>query len=330
MKIGKVDGEVLKSRVFGKTGAIRPEVAVGPGIGEDCAVINFGGTDCVLSSDPITASADRIGRHAVHVACNDIAAAGAEPVAVMLTVLLPEGSSEEELAEIAGQADEAAKEIGVMIAGGHTEVSSIVTRPLISATAIGRADADAEKKRSAPKPGDVLVVTRDLGLEGTAIIAEAAEDRLLRVMTQAEIDSAKAFLDHISVVAEGRVAAQAGFSDMHDITEGGVLGAVHEVCELAGTGAEVSMTALPFDELTLTACAELGLDPMRLISSGSMLIVLPFENEARLTAGLEAIGVKATAIGRITEKEKGVRLIDRTGKSEEISPPDPDEIYKVV
>ena len=328
MRIGKLDNDMLERLVLGKTGVSREEVIKGAGIGEDCAVLDFGAYDCVLSTDPITASADRIGSLAVHVSCNDIAAHGTEPVAIMLTVLLPPSVTEDEIEEIARQADETAKELGISIIGGHTEITDSVTRPLISAVALGR--AQKREGFEEPKDGDSIIVTKSLALEGTGILAEKHSDLLRRVMTEQEIEKAKAMLDRVSVVKEGVIAGGLGVSAMHDITEGGVLGAVWEVCSLKGVGAELQMENLPFEDETLTLCAYLGIDPLRLISSGSMLVVIRTDKEEVLITALEEAGIPATTIGLIKPAADGIVLIDRSGERVLIEPPGPDEIYKNI
>jgi hydrogenase expression/formation protein HypE len=328
VRIGKLDNETLARLVLGRTGAQRDEVITGAGIGEDCAVLDFGAYDCVLSTDPITASAERIGTLAVHISCNDIAAHGTEPLAIMLTVLLPPSITEDEIAEIARQSDEAARELGVSIIGGHTEITDSVVRPLISAVALGRAAKQGAKE--APAPGDVIIVTKSLALEGTGILAEKYGDLLRRILTDEESAAAKAMLDRVSVVKEGVAAGKVGVTAMHDITEGGVLGAVWEVCTLGGVGAEIEMARLPFEDVTLDVCAYLGVNPLRLISSGSMLIVVRAEKEAEMLAALAEAGVPATVIGRMTPAANGITLIGRTGEREPVDPPGPDEIYSAV
>jgi hydrogenase expression/formation protein HypE len=331
MKKGKLDSETLERLVLGRTGARRPEVVCGPQVGEDCAVVDFGLFDCVLSTDPITASAEKIGSLAVHVSCNDIASNGVEPMAVLLTVLLPEQTTEAEIEEIIGQADAAARELGVQIIGGHTEITDAVTQPLISATALGRAPKPGQKGTVSGdmRPGDRVLVTKSLALEGACILAERCEKELGAILTDAEIEEAKAFLGQISVVKEGVLAGKIGVSAMHDITEGGILGAVWETCALHGVGAEIDMMSLPFEEVTLAICAFLGLNPMRLISSGSMLIIVPEEKAAMLATAIREAGIPATDIGRVTDGSRGVVMRARDGKPEAVEPPGPDEIYMV-
>jgi len=328
MIIGKVDNETLERLVLGRIGKVRDEVIVGPGIGEDCAVLDFGEYECVLSTDPITASVSRIGMLAVHISCNDVASNGVEPLAIMLTVLLPPSVTEEEIGEIARQADEAAKELGIQIIGGHTEVTDTVTQPLISAVAIGRAPRRSGKS-FALSEGDLIVVTKKLALEGTALAAMRREKELRPYLTGEQIEYAQAMIEQISVVKEGVIAGRAGVKAMHDVTEGGVLGAVWEVCRNAGVGAEIDAAELPFDEVTMTICAVLGLDPMRLISSGSMLMCVSREQWDTIKPALAEAGIDTNIIGRITDTKRGIKLIMKNGDREEVGPPGPDEIYSI-
>jgi hydrogenase expression/formation protein HypE len=352
MRIGKLDNDLLKRIVIDKIKFRRPEVTTRPGVGEDCAVIDFGDYDCVLSTDPITAAKERIGSLAVNVSCNDIASNGVEPLGILLSVLLPPETTEAEIADIMEQAAEAAEKIGVEIIGGHTEITEVVRRPVITATAIGRATGkparheqhkqqhkrdgsfcvasrhngdDSSTGVAGPvRAGDRLIVTKALALEGTGIIAAEHADRLTGVLTPAELAEARAMLDNISVVTDGVVAAKAGVSGMHDITEGGVLGAVWELCELNGVGAELNAAALPVPSVTRKVCEHLGIDPLRLISSGSMLIAAPEQTAEAVRAALAGAGIDATEIGVVTERADGVRL-----DGEEIAPPESDEIYRV-
>jgi len=329
MRIGKIDNETLERLVLGRIGTARDEVIVGPGIGEDCAVLDFGEYECVLSTDPITAGASRVGTLAVHISCNDVASNGVEPLAVMLTVLLPPDTTEEEVEEITRQADEAAKDLGIQIIGGHTEVTDAVTQPLISAVAIGRAKSCAERRQAKAEPGNLIVVTKKLALEGTALAAERCEEELRPYLTDEEICRAKAMIEMISVVKEGVIAGRSGINTMHDVTEGGVLGAVWEVCTRAGTGAEIEAEALPFDELTKKICVVLGLDPMQLISSGSMLMCVKEDQWEALNNNLSAAGIDASVIGRVTDRESDIVLVFNNGDRETIEAPGPDEIYTI-
>ena len=332
MRTGKLDNELLHRLVLARTGAARQEVLVGSGIGEDCSVLDFGEYECVVSTDPITSPDSRIGTLAVHIACNDVASNGVEPFAVMLTFLFPTSITEEEIGEIAIQADKTAKKLGVQIIGGHTEVTDAVSQTVASATAIGRAPKKPRGDHSLLSPvlpGDLVVVTKNLALEGTAIAAELHAAKLRPSMADTEIERAKAMLDHISVVREGVIAGRLGIAAMHDVTEGGILGAVWELCARHDVGAEIYAASLPFDPATLSLCAALDLDPMRLISSGSMLIFVSGEKWDALSEALSEADIKASVVGRVAPGGDGLVLVTRNGDREGIAAPGPDELYKI-
>nr|HUM55592.1 AIR synthase family protein [Bacillota bacterium] len=239
LKIGKLDSDLLEKIVFRNIKFKRPEVLTRPGIGEDCAVIDYGSYECVMSTDPITAAIGDVGRLSVHISCNDVASNGVEPVGIMLTVLLPEGTTEKQVDDMMHQAAQASEELGVEIIGGHTEITNAVNQPVIVSAAIGRGEKWASQHTENMKEGDYILMTKTAGIEGTAIIARDFEKQLKNVLTKEEISEAISMLDKVSVVTEGVTAGRIGTSGMHDITEGGVLGALWEMCRIGKIGAEV-------------------------------------------------------------------------------------------
>lgn len=328
MQIGKLDSKLLQDIVFRHLTFRRPEVLTRPGIGEDCAVVDFGEYDCVLSTDPITAAASDIGRLAMHISCNDIASNGIEPLAIMLAILLPPEITEAEIEEIMRQAGEVSEALGVEIVGGHTEITSAVNKPVVISTALGRAPKGGLEAGRGIIPGDWIVMTKQAGLEGTCIIASERESELSALLSQQELAEAKAMMEQISVVREGVIAGRIGISDMHDITEGGILGAVWEVCEKADCGAEVWMDRIPVSPVTKQICAHYGMDWMRLISSGSMLMVVPEDQLETLQRELEEAAIPVSVIGQIHEADRGRILISEDGREgKKIQPPGSDELY---
>lgn len=333
LKVGKLDSDLLKNAVIDRIKFKRPEVLVRAGVGEDCAVMDFGKYECVLSTDPITAAVSEIGRLAVHISCNDIASNGVEPVGILLAVMLPEGSTEEDVETIMEQASEAAAACNVEIIGGHTEITTAVNKPVIVSTAIGRGMRGCSSSAENIRVGDSIIMTKTAGLEGTGIIAGDFEVELKGVLTARELAEAKTFIDHVSVVREGIVAGTVGTHGMHDVTEGGVLGAVWEMCQIAGVGAEVREDAVPVNAVTRKICDHYGINFMRLISSGSMIITADPSKKDEIIEKLAAEGVPAAEIGVITPPEEGLVLVQGCGSWEKrvpIDPPGPDELYKVV
>jgi len=339
LNTGKLDSELLKSLVFDKITYRSDDVLVRPGIGEDCAVMDFGQYECIMSTDPITAAVSDIGRLAIHITCNDIASNGVQPLGIMLAVMLPEGTTEEDVEYIMGQAAETASELKVEIIGGHTEITPAVKQPVIVSTAIGKAVAGKSQSGDQMEVGDYIMMTKSVGLEGSGILACDYSDKLSSVLTEEELQRAKSFLDMVSVVPEGVAAGKVGTHGMHDITEGGILGAIWEMCQIAGKGAEVWKDRISIQPETEKICSFFDIDPLRLISSGSMVIIVPKEVCGTMETAMDAIGVECHVIGTIRESTFGIRLLEDAqgasaasgnGSAIEIDPPASDELYKVV
>lgn len=319
-----MSSELLQRLVYPYLGR-RPDVLVHAHLGEDCAVIDFGEWTAVLTTDPITGAARHLGRYAVHIACNDLATTGAEPVALLLTLLLREGSTPDDLEAVTREAGATAAALGVEIVGGHTEVTPGVEQTIAVVTAVGRARKGAIISTAGARPGDAVLLTKSAGVEGTAILATDLADQLRPRLGDALLDRARAFLDQISVVPDGLAGARAGASAMHDVTEGGVLGGAWELAEAAGIGIEVRAEAVPVAPETQAICDVLDLDPLRLISSGAMLIATP--DPARMTAALREAGVPASVVGAMTARP---RVLHRSGRPEPLLPPERDELWRVL
>lgn len=324
MRVGKLSATELRTRVFPYLGR-RRDVLEHAGIGRDCAVIDFGHEVCVATSDPITGASEHLGRLAVHVVCNDLAAAGAEPVGLLLTLLLAGASAEEDLDRIMREAGAAAQAVGVEIIGGHTEVAPGLTRPLVVSAAIGRAPAGGFVTAGGGRPGDALVLTKGAGIEGTAILAADLADRLRPLVGGPVLERARAFLDEISVVPEGRIGARCGATAMHDVTEGGVLTGVWELAEASGCGVRLDADAIPVPPETREICAVLGADPLGLIGSGAMLIVVA--DPGRLRAELAQAGIASAVVGHLEDR---ARTVIRAGRSLALAPLDRDELWRIL
>ena len=329
LKIGKLDSDLLKKIVFEKITCRRPEVITRPGIGEDCAVVDFGQYDCIMSTDPITAAVSDIGRLAIHITCNDIASNGVAPLGIMIAAMLPEGTTAQDIEMIMDQAGKTAAELNVEIIGGHTEITAAVNKPVIVSTAIGRGPKDSSNSSADMKAGNKILLTKRAGLEGAGIIASDLEEELKAVLTAEELAEAKSFLDEVSVVKEGVAAGQIGTCGMHDVTEGGVFGAVWEMCQVAGLGCEIKKENIKVDRVTEKIADFYNIDLYRLISSGCMLMVVPEEKADTIVEAVSAEGVEISCIGEIREKEFGI-MVSSEGKLTAIEPPESDELYKAV
>lgn len=325
LKIGKLPPEILSRKVLSYHGGRRDEVLLRPRIGEDCGVLDLGGDLCVVSTDPITGATRDLGRLAVQVSCNDVAANGAEPVGILLTILAPPGVSEEEIAAVMCQVDETARALDVEVLGGHTEVTDAVSRMVVSSTVIGKAAAGRLVTSSGARPGDEVVLTKTAGLEGTAILATELAEFLIDRLGEETVRQARRFADLLSVVPEGLIAARHGVTAMHDVTEGGLLGALYEMASASGAGVEVDLAKVPVTGETRRITTLLDIDPLRLIGSGSMLIVTPEGDH--LVSALHAAGIPAARIGRIVES--GFFLVEGETRRQ-FGPPESDELYAAL
>ncbi len=319
LRLGKLDNDDLDRLVLKKFRRVRPESLSSPTIGQDCAVVDIGSDLLVLSCDPITsASVTHLGRLTVHVSCNDAAAAGAEPVGLLVTLLMPPTGTMEQISQIADDLSAAAQLANVDILGGHTEVTDVVTRAVTNATVIARQPRNQALRGM--RPGDDIVMTKWAAVEGTTILAEDFTDRLSSVPPKL-IDAARSLTGKLSIVSESRIAMQFGATAMHDVTEGGVLGASWELGFANRCAVSIDTGKIPVREETRALCAALSLDPLRLIGSGSLLIAC--EDGVRLCDALQKQGIPAAIIGRAIDGETS--FVD----DEPLSEPHADELYRL-
>lgn len=327
MKAGKIPESVLKRSVLRQLHSRRDEVLLGAGVGEDCAVLALEEDEVlVMSTDPITGTGQDMGRLAVFVTANDLASSGAEPIGVMLTVLLPEESEESLLKEIMRDAESACAMLHMQILGGHTEVSAAVNRPILSVSGVGKAKKGAVISTGGAKPGMDIVVSKWIGIEGTAILAKEKETELRGRYATTFIDRAKDLDAYISVLSEAAVAARSGVGAMHDVTEGGIFGALWEMAEASGVGLEIDLKKIPVRQETIEVCEFFGINPYELISSGCMLMAAQDGNF--LVHELEKAGIPATVIGKATAGNDRVLLNEEERRF--LEPPKPDELYRVI
>ncbi|MGI5999716.1 MAG: AIR synthase family protein [Candidatus Merdisoma sp.] len=326
MKVGKVSETVLKRSIIKQIHTKRDEVLLGAGVGEDCAAMKLSpGEIFVISTDPITGTVKDVGMLAIQITANDLASSGAEPVGVMLTVLLPEEVEEADIREMMRQVEDACAHFHIQVMGGHTEVTRAVTQPVISVTGVGKVREDRLVSTAGAKPGQDILVTKWIGIEGTSIIAKEKEKELLEHFSAAFVDTAKGFDQYLSVLPDSRIAVEHGVSAMHDVTEGGIYGALWEVAEASGIGLEIDLKAIPIRQETVEICEYFELNPYYLISSGCMLMAANRGHD--LVRKLEAAGIPAAVIGKATDGR--ARRIWNGGEESYLERPKTDELYKI-
>ncbi len=327
LNIGKVPNEILKDIVFPRLGMTDPSVLLGPNIGEDAAIVKLGGELVAFKSDPITGSVEEVGFLAIHVNANDIATRGAEPKWFLECILLPEETTLEALDAISRQIDSAAKEIGVAIVGGHTEVTPYIDRPIVVGSMLGIVKNSRFFTSGGAKPGDIIYMTKYTGLEGTAILS--SDKKILSKHGKLFVSRCKNLLKLISVVKECRVLRELeGVTSMHDLTEGGILGGVWELAEAASIGVSLDLRRVPLLRETRVLCNELGLNPYRLISSGSLLFTVKPGSEGLAESALKESGIPVARIGEAMPPSAGRHYIDPKGSRMSLEPPSADELWR--
>lgn len=312
LPLGKLPGELLQA-VLDKHVPRDPRVVVGPRVGEDAAVIDLGDRYLVATADPITFATDDLGWYALHVNANDLAVRGARPLWFLATVLLPDGGTTELGVErLFTELREACAELGVALVGGHTEVTAGLPRPIVSGCMLGEVEKDRLVTTGGARPGDVLLLTKGVPLEGAAIIArERAAEAERRGVSSDVLKRARDFLRNpgISVVPEARAACGAArVHAMHDPTEGGVATACWELAQAADVGLHVDRERIPVLREGRVLCEAFGLDPLGTIASGSLLLAVDPADAADVTAACRAAGIDCAQIGRVTEASQGVSL----------------------
>lgn len=327
MKIGKLPEPILIRSVLKQVKHRREEVLVGPAVGQDCAVVQVEPDEVlVMSTDPITGTVKALGSHSIHITANDLAASGAEPIGVMLTVMLPDTVEEPEVKKMMQEAEATCKKLNMEVLGGHTEITNVVRQPLISVTGVGKIKKSRVITTLQVQPEQDIVVTKWIGLEATTILAKEREEELRKRFPAGIVDTAIGFDQFLSVVPESRIAMEHGVTAMHDITEGGVFGALWEMASGAGVGLEVDLKKIPIRQETVEICQYFDLNPYQIMSSGSMMIAADDGHE--LVRKLEKAGIHAAVVGRtnagndrILRNGEDVRYLDK---------PQPDELYKVL
>ncbi len=310
MDVGKLPNRTL-ARLLGRVQAHDPRVIVGPGIGRDAAVIDTGGPNLLVAkTDPITFAADSIGAYAVHVNANDIACTGATPAWFLATVLLPKGSSAHLARTIFDQITSACASLNVELVGGHTEVTYRLDRPIVVGAMLGEVARDRLVRPDGGQEDDALILTRGIAIEGTAVLAREAPDRLAALgVSRHSIKAAARYISDpgISVVKDAAAVCNAvTVHALHDPTEGGLATALYELAEASGCGIVIQPEAIEILPLTRTICDAAALNPLGLLASGALLIaVAPDDCDAAIAAIADA-GSTARRIGSLVTAERGV------------------------
>ena len=349
MKSGKISVNVLKRTVFKQIRAKREEVVNGAGMGADCAVFAFADGDMTVScvqEAPVAVQEDSVSlREAAEIAqeaegaefsgkignyfaerrtmaqliqkcANNLAAKGAEPVAVLITLLLPENTEEPDIKKLMAEADGACQELHMQIAGGQTRVTTAVKVPCGVVTGIGKISKETHHRLRGAAPGQDVVISKWIGLEGTSLLAKQYGELLSERLPAYFVEEAAGFARLLSVVPEAATAVKSGVCAMHDVSEGGIFGALWELAEGAGVGLTIDLKKLPLRQETVEVCECCNVNPYELLSGGCLLMTC--EDGSALVSALRAEGIAAVTVGKVTDSndrilvnEDEVRYLDR-------------------
>ncbi len=298
---GKLQPEILRRSVLGYTGKLREDLLVGGGLGEDAALIKVPDGVLVASSDPVVGAEKNAGKLLVHINANDVACKGADPAWIIVTLILPEAGGTVLVEKFMREIHEACSEIGVAIAGGHTELTDRYKQPVISATMFGMTSYELSVKNISD--GDVIIATGHAGLEGMSIIANDRSDLLSEFFSSEDLQVVKSWGEDFSILKPAKILREYSCY-MHDPTEGGVYGALFEISQAANRGIEIYHDDIPVHALTKIAAENLNFDPLNLISSGMLIAVVKPEKLHEAQNALKSQGINSAIIGKFSGSKK--------------------------
>ncbi len=304
MKIGKVSESVLKRSILKQIKTKRNEVRNGAGIGKDCAILAFTDHCCGISTQALVMEKGRSVRHAIIRAANSLAAGGTEPIGITIAFFLPEDTEEPELRAYMQEAEGVCAGMQIQILGGHTEVTEAAKKPAVTVTVVGTGSFTAREEEKNNLAGLDIVVTKWIGLEGTAVLAKEKEEELRTKYPSHLVEEAKGFEACLSVRKEAAIAGKSGAVKMHDVSEGGIFGALWELAECMGVGLEIDLKKLPVRQETIEVCEFFDINPYELLSGGSLLIAA--ENGFDLVRALEKEHIAAAVVGKTTDNNDRV------------------------
>ncbi|TXG82340.1 MAG: hydrogenase expression protein [Thermomicrobiales bacterium] len=332
LPVGKLPFELLGSLLSGLT-VDDESVIVGPGLGRDAAVIDIDGTLLVIKNDPITFVSQEAALYLVNVNANDLSCLGATPRWMLVTALLPEsGSTPSLVSDLFRQLTDTCKQLGIALIGGHTEVTAGVPRPILVGTLIGTAGPSGLLYPGQAQRGDRLLLARPAGIEGTALLALERPDELTEAFGPEFVTQAQRLLHDpgISVVPIARALLETGaVTALHDPTEGGVATGVREIAAASGLGAVMDRGLVPLLDTTTRVATHFQIDPLGMLSSGTLLAAISPANVERVIDHCADLGIETAIIGKLTTAESGFHLIE-SNRSGELPTFQTDEVTRAL
>ena len=319
---GKLTGESFRQLIRPNIGMHRKEVIHGPHFGVDTAIIDLGNNlGLAVASDPLSLIPS-IGMKAsawlsVHLMANDMATTGFAPMYAQMVLNLPPSLSVAAFEEYWSHIHEFCKDIGVAITGGHTGQIEGQNSPISGGgTMFLTAPLDRIISSQGAAPGDVIVVTKEAAMTSTSILAMSFPNTVINKLGKETYDAACENFYQTSSLPEALLATEAlapnlELKAMHDVTEGGVVGAILEMAYASGCSVKVNNQALPIGEAQKKIAGLFEIDPQLCVGAGSMVMAVKKGKEEALLQHLRNNKVKATVVGEFTPGEAGHVLIDK-------------------
>jgi len=332
LPLGKLSSTHL-ARLLDEHGSRDPRLIIGPKLGEDAAVLAMDDRCLIAKTDPITFATDEIGWYAVHINANDVATCGAQPRWFQACVLLPEGGTTADLVDrIFEQMASACEAIGASLIGGHTEVTEGLDRPIVVGSMLGEVEHQQLVTTSGAQVGDAIVLTKGIVVEGAAVLAREMRTELReRGIAEETLYRAGDFLYHpgISVVPEARIAAEVGVHAMHDPTEGGLALGLYELASASQVGVRIHSDQIPYVPESRRICEALGIDPLKTLTSGTLLVALASDRVPAFIRACQDHGIVVAEIGEIRPQTEGL-LIEQDGEPRKLEWSEQDELARFL
>lgn len=325
MQLGKIPENILTRSVLKNITVAHPDVLVHAGMGVDAATLKTEGEHLVLATNSLTGNVKELGNRAFLSVANDIAVSGGKLIGVLVNILLPTSTQEKRLKKIMKDLNRQCQEAGVEILGGHTEVTHGVNQPLLTITGVGKVREEDFLKPGQMKPGQDIVVTKWIGLEGTALLAKEKEEELAKELPHGMIETAQSFEEMEDVFPECQIAREIGVSAMHNASQGGIFGALWEIASASDVGMEVDLKKIPIRQETIEVCEVFDVNPYLLKSQGAL--VLATEDGKRMVEALEKHGISSEIVGVVTEGND--RVVMNGEERRFLEPPRTDEWFRI-
>lgn len=322
-KLGKIEHHLFEQFISNNCGFNRTEVAIGPGFGTDVSVINLpAGMAMALTSDPLSLipslGLSESAWLSVHLMANDMATTGFAPMYGQFVLNLPAWFSKADFKMYWDFIHQYCRQVGVAITGGHTGFIEGQNSTIAGGgTFIAIAPKEQILVSKFASPGDSILVTKSCAISSAAILAMSFPETIKnKAGVEVYHKACEAFYqtsslqDALAAVGEYRDRRQE-ITAMHDVTEGGVLGAIYELAVASGNGAFVYDDQLPINEVQLAVCNAFDLDPRYCIGAGSMIITCRKENADGVISRLQLSNIPCVEVGEICEKEKGISLVEK-------------------